>query len=111
MGTDDAQPFRGHDEAGERGLCAACPARRLPAGRFDVHERPGPDSPFDPATGDRVGPGGVAVCVHPFRIGVPPGRYASADEPFPRYGPAKSDPAPDSAPDSAPVPERSASGR
>ncbi len=64
-------------------VCWICPALRLPAGRFDVYDKPTAASPFDPQTGYRYDAQGVAVCVHPYKLGVPAGRYASAGEPFP----------------------------
>jgi hypothetical protein len=63
--------------------CAVCPAQVLGPGCFDVRDRPGREHAYDPAVGWRVDPGGTAVCVHPYRIGMPPGRYASAGEPLP----------------------------
>jgi len=60
-----------------------CPAQALGPGAFDVLARPGPDYAYDPERGWRVGPDGTAVCVHPYRVGMPPGRYASAGEPLP----------------------------
>ncbi|MDG4795104.1 hypothetical protein [Micromonospora sp. WMMD1082] len=63
--------------------CAVCPAQALGPGRFDVVDRPGPQYAYRPAAGWRVGPDGRPVCVHPFRVGLPPGRYASAGERLP----------------------------
>jgi hypothetical protein len=60
-----------------------CPGQVLGPGGFDVVDRPGRDYAYRPAIGWRVGPDGTAVCVHPYRIGLPPGRYASAGEPVP----------------------------
>jgi len=60
-----------------------CPAQELGPGRFDVVDRPGPDFWYNPEIGWRVDPAGNAVCVHPYRVGLPPGRYASAGEPLP----------------------------
>lgn len=69
--------------------CVVCPAQELGPGRFDVVDRPGPQFAYDREVGWRVGPTGVAVCVHPYRVGLPPGRYASAGEPMPAVtGPA-----------------------
>lgn len=45
--------------------------------------RPGREYAYNPAVGWRVDPNGTAVCVHPFRVGIPPGRYASVGEPVP----------------------------
>jgi len=52
-------------------------------GRFDVRDRPSREYAYDPAVGWRVDATGTAVCVHPYRVGLPPGRYASAGEPLP----------------------------
>ncbi|MGH8902607.1 MAG: hypothetical protein ACRDYA_13255 [Egibacteraceae bacterium] len=61
-----------------------CPAQALGPGAFDVVDRPSSDSRYDPAIGHRVNTTtGVAVCVHPFRVGLPPGRYASGGDPLP----------------------------
>ena len=67
--------------------CAVCPAQLLGPGGFDVADRPDRDRRYDPAVGYRVEAAtGVAVCVHPFRVGLPPGRYASAGQPLPAAG-------------------------
>lgn len=63
--------------------CAVCPAQALGAGRFDVVDRPSRELAYDPAVGWRVDRGGTAVCVHPYRVGLPVGRYASAGDPLP----------------------------
>lgn len=63
--------------------CAVCPAQELGPGRFDVVARPDPVYAYAPSVGWRIGPDGVAVCVHPYRVGLPPGRYASAGDPVP----------------------------
>ncbi len=60
-----------------------CPAQELGPGRFDVVARPGRELAYRPEVGWRVGPDGTAVCVHPYRVGMPPGRYASAGTPVP----------------------------
>lgn len=62
--------------------CLVCPAQRLGLGEFDVVDGPGPGFRFDPAAGHRVAvETGIPVCVHPFRVGLAPGAYASADVP------------------------------
>jgi len=67
--------------------CAVCPAQVLGAGRFDVVDRPDRDRRYDPAVGYRVDVfTGMAVCVHPYRVGLPPGRYASQNQPVPVAG-------------------------
>lgn len=63
-------------------------------GQFDVVDRPGPEFAYRPDVGWRATDAGVAVCVHPFRVGLPAGRYASAGEPVPDHAPR---PAPTSA--------------
>lgn len=56
----------------------------LGLGEFDVIDRPGPGSRYDPAAGYRVNVDtGAPVCVHPYRVGLPPGAYASAGLPVP----------------------------
>lgn len=69
--------------------CVACPGQRLPLGSFDVAERPSPAIPYSPVLGYRVAAAtGVPTCVHAFRVGVPPGLYASAGVPLPTSPPA-----------------------
>lgn len=64
--------------------CVVCPAQLLGPGKFDVAEHPSPDSQYDPDLGYRVNRHtGQAVCVHPYRVGLPPGAYASANAPLP----------------------------
>ncbi len=64
--------------------CAVCPAQLLGPGRFDVVDRPDRDRRYDPAVGYRIEAAtGTPVCVHPYRVGLPPGRYASHSEPPP----------------------------
>ncbi|WP_230687203.1 hypothetical protein [Catellatospora vulcania] len=73
--------------------CAVCPAQELAPGRFDVAARPGPDSRYEPATGWRVDLSTRApTCVHPYRVGLPPGAYASAGAPLPPRRPLPPDP-------------------
>jgi hypothetical protein len=35
---------------------------------------------------------GTAVCVHPYRVGLPPGRYVSSDQPLPDASAARPTP-------------------
>ncbi len=78
--VDDQGPLPGWCEA----TCVVCPAQVLGPGRFDVTDRPGPDSQYGPAVGYRINRHtGQAVCVHPYRVGLPPGGYASAGLPLP----------------------------
>ncbi|MDI1465840.1 hypothetical protein QEZ54_33195 [Catellatospora sp. KI3] len=64
--------------------CAVCPAQLLRYGAFDVAPRPGPQSCYQPRLGWRADVAtGVPTCVHPYRVGLPPGGYASAGEPLP----------------------------
>lgn len=62
-----------------------CPAScGLGPGEFVVVDGPGPDYGLDRAVGWRVDRRtGTAVCVHPYRVGLPTGRYVSADQPLP----------------------------
>lgn len=56
-----------------------CPAQRLGLGCFDVVDSPGPRYRFDREVGYRVDTvTDAAVCVHPFRVGLAPGAYATA---------------------------------
>jgi hypothetical protein len=56
----------------------------LPVGEFDVSDRPGPASRYDPTAGYRINTTtGLPECVHPSRVGLPPCRYASNGEPPP----------------------------
>lgn len=58
-------------------VCEVCPAQTMGLGAFDVTDRPSAGR-YDAALGYRVEPStGVAVCVHPYRVGLPAGRYAS----------------------------------
>ncbi|MEU7867012.1 hypothetical protein [Dactylosporangium sp. NPDC049140] len=67
--------------------CVACPGQSLPLGSFDVTDRPGPAVPYDSGRGYRVHAAtGTPTCVHPYRVGVPPARYASAAAALPPVG-------------------------
>jgi hypothetical protein len=79
--------FRGQRRDGwADDTCVVCPAQALGLGEFDVSDRPGPDSRYDPQVGYRVNAvTGAAVCVHPYRVGLPVGRYASAADPIPEF--------------------------
>ncbi|WP_412747977.1 hypothetical protein [Krasilnikovia sp. M28-CT-15] len=64
--------------------CVVCPAQSMPLGQFDVTDRPGPTSRYDPEVGCRVDVRtDVPVCVHPYRVGLPPGAYCSQGVPVP----------------------------
>ncbi|MHA4948678.1 hypothetical protein ACX27O_15265 [Micromonospora sp. SD19] len=67
--------------------CVVCPAQQLGPGQFDVIDRPGPEFAYRPELGWRATADGVAVCVHPFRVGLPAGRYASDGELLPDQAP------------------------
>ncbi|WP_433204211.1 hypothetical protein ACQP00_35515 [Dactylosporangium sp. CS-047395] len=68
--------------------CVACPGQSLPLGAFDVAERPDPGIPYSPVPGHRVHAAtGTPTCVHPYRVGVPPGHYRSAGAPLPAGAP------------------------
>lgn len=59
--------------------CVVCPAQTRELGQFDVVDRPAKQHAFDKAQGCRINTTtGTPVCVHPFRVGLPPGAYASA---------------------------------
>jgi hypothetical protein len=71
----------------EQATCVVCPAQLLGPGAFDVVDRPGQAYRYDPASGYRTNVDtGVPVCVHPFRVGLPPGGYASSAQPLPAPG-------------------------
>ncbi|MFC5183464.1 hypothetical protein [Actinomadura harenae] len=64
--------------------CVICPAQKLGVGEFDVADRPGARYTFDRERGYRVDTvTGHPVCVHPFRVGLEPGPYASAADGWP----------------------------
>lgn len=63
--------------------CAVCPAQSLGPGRFDVLARPGHQVPYRPELGYRADDRGTPCCVHPYRVGLPVGAYASAGVPVP----------------------------
>lgn len=60
-----------------------CPARKLGPGQFDVVDQPGPDYRLNRQIGWRVNRAGIAVCVHPYRVSLPAGWYASTGQPLP----------------------------
>ncbi|KUJ69201.1 hypothetical protein ACZ90_12685 [Streptomyces albus subsp. albus] len=86
----DGAPFTSD---GQRPVCGICPSLLLPGGAFDVHERPSKRAPFDPVTGNRYTAGGVPVCVHPDRVGLPPAEYATSAVPLPWEAAPPTDPA------------------
>lgn len=45
-------------------------------------ERPSREFPFSPADGHRYTAAGVPVCVHPEKVGMPPGSYATDGAPL-----------------------------
>ena len=63
--------------------CGICPAQILGPGRFDVVARPEHGLNFNKQWGWRATPDGIPVCVHPYRVGMPPGAYASQGAPLP----------------------------
>jgi hypothetical protein len=77
--------------------CVVCPAQELGPGKFDVMDGPDPEYAYNPEIGWRVNAAGTAVCVHPYRVGLPPGRYASAGVPLPKLRGGEARPAPTAA--------------
>ncbi|ONH33949.1 MULTISPECIES: hypothetical protein [Protofrankia] len=71
-------------------ICVTCPSRVLPRGRFDVAAGPDPRRhTLDRAAGYQVDQAsGVAVCVHPHKVGLPAGAYASEGATVPAGTPA-----------------------
>lgn len=75
--------------------CAVCPAQELGPGDFDVVDRPGPQYAYEPTVGWRIDRATrAAICVHPYRVGLPPGRYATDGEPVPPADTARPLPSP-----------------
>ncbi|GAA1243640.1 hypothetical protein GCM10009665_38100 [Kitasatospora nipponensis] len=99
-----SEPFLPEESAHE--VCWLCPALRCPAGAFDVFERPTGECAFDPADGFRYTAERIPVCVHPSKVGLPPGRYASHGEPVPAPLPRRAPPPPPVAPLPFPAPAR-----
>ncbi|SBW19360.1 hypothetical protein [Protofrankia symbiont of Coriaria ruscifolia] len=71
-------------------ICVTCPSRALSRGRFDVASHPDPRQyTLDRASGYQVDQtSGVAVCVHPHKVGLPAGAYASEGTKLPANTPA-----------------------
>lgn len=63
--------------------CGICPAQLLAPGRFDVVAQPARELAYNRELGWRATPAGVPVCVHPYRVGMPPAPYASKGAPLP----------------------------
>lgn len=77
----------------EADICAVCPGNVHGPGHFDVADGVASNSRYDTSTGYRRDTTtGTPVCVHPEKIGIPPGRYASAGEPFPTTEPTPEPP-------------------
>lgn len=75
--------------------CAVCPAQVLGLGEFDVLDRPGPQYRYNPDLGFRVDQTTLTpVCVHPFRVGLPVGRYASGRAQLPEFPARPPEPTP-----------------
>ncbi|TDD37912.1 hypothetical protein E1287_07595 [Actinomadura sp. KC06] len=63
--------------------CVICPAQKHGFGEFDVVDRTQVRYAFDAEVGCRIDQvTQVPVCVHPFRVGLAPGLYASAGHPL-----------------------------
>jgi hypothetical protein len=74
----------GHGDKWRLDTCPTCPAQTLAPGEFDVSDRPGPASRYDPSAGYRINTtSGHPECVHPSRVRLPAGCYANTDEPHP----------------------------
>jgi hypothetical protein len=74
----------GHGDKWRVDTCPACPAQALAPGEFDVSDRPGPATRYDPTAGYRINTTtGLPECVHPSRVGLPACLYASNGEPPP----------------------------
>ncbi|MCF2532509.1 hypothetical protein [Yinghuangia soli] len=60
-------------------VCTYCPSLQFGLGEFDVAERPDPRAwPWNPERALRLdAETGVGVCVHPHKVRLPVGRYAS----------------------------------
>ncbi|GLY03781.1 hypothetical protein [Actinoplanes sp. NBRC 101535] len=82
--------------------CGVCPAQSLGPGAFDVVARPGHQMPYRPDLGYRADHRGVPVCVHPYRVGLPAGAYASAGAPMP----AETTPVPEPTAEALELPDR-----
>jgi hypothetical protein len=81
----------GHGATWRLDTCLACPAKSLPVGEFDVLDRPGPASRYDPTAGYRTNTTtGLPECVHPARVRLPACLYASNHEPPPPEAPPRS---------------------
>lgn len=76
-------PMSGPVERWGDETCGICPGQVLGPGEFDVVARPHRELAYRPDLGWRATPAGVPVCVHPFRVGMPPGTYASTGQPIP----------------------------
>lgn len=73
----------GHGARWRIDACSVCPAQTLPAGKFDVADRPSPATRYDPTAGHRINTTtGLPECVHPGRVRMPVGRYISNGEPL-----------------------------
>lgn len=82
-----AEPFVDKDSGAP--VCGICPSLRLPAGAFDVLDRPSQDNPVDPADGYRYHcRTRVPACVHPDRVGLPAALCATAGVPVPEHSTA-----------------------
>ena len=85
----------GHGARWRPDTCNVCPAQTLPAGDFDVSDRPGPASRYDPTAGHLVNTTtGRPECVHPQRVHPCADRHAGTDQPARPPAPAPAPPPP-----------------
>jgi hypothetical protein len=84
----------GHGNRWRLAPCPVCPAQTLPVDGFDVSERPGPATRYDPTAGHPINTTtGRPECIHPSRVHRSADRYTGTGEPAsttPRHQPPNS---------------------
>jgi hypothetical protein len=65
------EPFKNEAD----GVCVTCPSLTLAKGAFDVAPSPGRGVRYSPEKGFNIDECGVPTCIHPEKVGLPPGRY------------------------------------